>query len=75
MVLGREEAAGGRLPGNAADKEVIDVERRRPAAWAQLERHCGIAVMTHYRACRTPDLSRSGPRPLAPVPDSLSPGC
>lgn len=25
------------------------------AAWAQLECHYGIAVMTHYLACCTPD--------------------
>lgn len=46
-----------RLPERAADKDVIDVEYRRSAAWAQLECHYGIAIMTHYRACRTPDLT------------------
>lgn len=36
---------------------MIDVEYRRSAAWAQLECHYGIAVMTHYRACSPPDLT------------------
>lgn len=36
---------------------MIDVEHCRSAAWAQLECHYGIAVMTHYRACRPPDLT------------------
>lgn len=43
---------------------MIDVEYRRSAAWAQLACHYGIAVMTHYRACRPPDLTGE----VAPVP-------
>lgn len=53
-----------RVPEKAADKEMIDVEYRRAAAWAQLECHYGIAVMTHYWACRPPDLTGA----VAPVP-------
>lgn len=45
------------MPEKAADKEMIDVEYRRSAAWAQLECHYGIAVMTHYRASRPLDLT------------------
>lgn len=36
---------------------MIDVEYRHSAAWAQLECHYGIAVMTHYRARSPPDLT------------------
>lgn len=53
---GKRGEAIARTPARkAADKDVIDVEYRHSAAWAQLHRHYGIAVMTHYRACCTAD--------------------
>lgn len=36
---------------------MIDVKRRCRAAWAQLDHHYGIAIMTHHLACRTPALT------------------
>lgn len=52
---------------------MIDVEYRRSAAWAQLECHYGIVIMTHYRACRTPDLTgRTGAEPQFPIRPSAA---
>lgn len=39
------------------------------AAWAQLERHYGIAIMTHHLACCTPALTGG----VAPVQSSIIP--
>lgn len=62
------KASRGRAERIVPEKEMIDMKCCCRAALAQLERHYGIAVMTHHLACRN---SLTGE--VAPVQSSVIP--